>query len=206
MIGVAFIRFMLCLSVLSAGGLAHGADTILVFGDSLSAAYGIRQEAGWVRLLEQRLARVRLDLRVVNASVSGETTAGGAARFTAALAKHEPRVVILALGANDGLRGLPAAAMRDNLSAMVSEARKRGVRVLVAGMKLPPNYGQRYGREFEAAFTAVANRHKTAFVPFLLEGVAGKRELFLDDWLHPTEAAQPIILENVWRGLQPLLK
>jgi len=200
------VRVILFLSIVLAAGLAHGASVILVFGDSLSAAYGIRQDAGWVRLLEQRLASERPDLRVVNASVSGETTAGGLARLPAALAAHKPRIVIFALGGNDGLRGLPAAAMLENLSAMVGEAHKRGARVLVTGMRVPPNYGQRYTAEFEAAFANVAKRHKTAFLPFLLEGVASRRELFLDDRLHPTEAAQPLILENVWRALQPLLK
>ena len=185
--------------------LAQAAPTILVFGDSLSAAYGIRQQDGWVTLLQQRLQQQRLDYNVVNASVSGETTSGGAARIAAALAAHKPVITIVALGANDGLRGLPVAQMSENLTAVVQAAQKARSRVVVAGMQLPPNYGARYTEEYAMAFDKVAKRTRSTFVPFLLDGVAGQRELCLEDNLHPTAAAQPLILETVWKGLAPLL-
>jgi acyl-CoA thioesterase I len=181
-------------------------QSILVFGDSLSAAYGIAQSRGWVALLAERLKRERLDYSVANASISGETTAGGAARFARALELHKPAVVILELGANDGLRGLPIAQMKQNLARMIGEAQKAGARVLLVGMKLPPNYGPDYTRAFEAAFGELAKAHKTAFVPFLLEDVAEKDSLFQPDRIHPTDAAQPLMLERVWTALLPLLK
>jgi len=190
-------------------GLAGRADAgaiLLVYGDSLSAAYGIAQKEGWVTLLEQRLRQKHLDYTVANASISGETASGGASRVAATLAQHRPRIVILALGSNDGLRGLPVAQLRDNLAAIIRAAQKAGSRVLLVGMKMPPNYGPQYTREFEQAYAALAKRHRTAFVPFLLDGIAGKRDNFLDDNLHPTARVQPLILENVWAGLAPLLK
>lgn len=194
------------LIALMSAGPAHAGPTLLVYGDSLSAAYGIAQKEGWVTLLEQRLRRKHFDYTVANASISGETSSGGASRIAATLAQHRPRIVILALGSNDGLRGLPVAQMRDNLAAIIRTAQKAGSRVLLVGMKMPPNYGPRYTREFEQAFAVLAKQYKTAFVPFLLEGVAGKRDNFLDDNLHPTARVQPLILENVWAGLAPLLK
>ena len=194
------------LLVLMSAGLAHAGPILLVYGDSLSAAYGIAQKEGWVTLLEQRLRQRHLDYTVANASISGETSSGGASRIAATLARHRPRIVILALGSNDGLRGLPVAQMRDNLAAIIRAAQKAGSRVLLVGTKMPPNYGPQYTREFEQAFAALAKQHKTAFVPFLLEGIADKRDNFLDDNLHPTAQVQPLILENVWAGLAPLLK
>jgi acyl-CoA thioesterase-1 len=185
--------------------LVQAAPTILVFGDSLSAAYGIRQQDGWVTLLQQRLQQQRLDYTVVNASISGETTSGGAARIAAAVATHKPAITIVALGANDGLRGLPATQMSNNLGAIVGAAQKSGSHVLLIGMRLPPNYGARYTQEYEKTFTTLAQRYKCAFVPFLLDGVADKRELMQDDNLHPIAAAQPLILETIWKGLGPLL-
>lgn len=187
-------------------GLAHASPILLVYGDSLSAAYGIAQNEGWVTLLEQRLRQKHLDYTVANASISGETSSGGASRIVATLARHRPRIVILALGSNDGLRGLPVAQLRDNLAGIIRAAQKAGSRVLLVGMKMPPNYGPHYTREFEQAFAALSKQYKTAFVPFLLEGIAGKRDNFLDDNLHPTAQVQPLILENVWAGLAPLLR
>lgn len=187
-------------------GLAHASPTLLVFGDSLSAAYGIGQQAGWVTLLQERLRQKQLDYTVINASVSGETTSGGAARIAAALAAHQPAIVVVALGANDGLRGLPLRQMRDNLAVILRVAQKSGSRMLLAGMKMPPNYGSQYTQEFEQAYVALARQFKCALVPFLLDGVAGKRELFLDDNLHPNAQAQPVILDNVWKQLAPMLK
>ncbi len=186
-------------------GAAQAAPKLLVYGDSLSSAYGIAQARGWVALLEARLEQERLDYNVVNASISGETTSGGLARMDQALAQHRPTVVLIALGGNDGLRGLPVEAMRKNLSSMITKAQKAGARVLLAGMKLPPNYGPSYTTSFEAAFGEVARRHGATLLPFLLEGVAGNEALFQDDRLHPNEAAQPIVLDTVWGALRPLL-
>lgn len=183
-----------------------GAGTILVYGDSLSAAYGIGQKEGWVTLLEERLKQRGIDYTVANASISGETTSGGAARIDGALARFEPDIVILALGANDGLRGLPVPEMKANLERIVRAAQARKARVLVAGMRMPPNYGPKYSQSFQQAFAEVAKAHRTAYVPFLLDGMADKRELFLSDQIHPSAQAQPIILDTVWKGLEPLLK
>jgi len=176
-----------------------------VFGDSLSAAYGIGAQQGWVALLEKRLQRERLDYSVVNASISGETTAGGLARLPRALAQHKPALVILELGGNDGLRGLPVEEMEKNLSAMVVRSQKAGARVLLVGMRVPPNYGSDYERAFAETFAALAQRHRVALTPFLLEGIAEDLRMFQPDRIHPTEAAQPILLDNVWKKLRPLL-
>ena len=184
---------------------AIAAKTILVLGDSLSAGYGIRPEQAWPSLLTQRLAERRIDYTVANLSISGETTAGGRSRLAAALATHQPAVVVLALGANDGLRGLSIEQMRGNLEAMVSAAQKAGARVLVAGMRLPPNYGP-YADQFVQSFADIAKTKKTALLPFLLEPVATRPELFQADRLHPTAEAQPLLLEHVWPKLQPLLR
>jgi acyl-CoA thioesterase-1 len=197
-------KFLLVLALLGCG-LAQAGPTILVFGDSLSAAYGISRQDGWVTLLQERLRQKRLDYTVANASVSGETTSGGASRIAATLAAHKPVIVVVALGANDGLRGLPLGQMRENLAAIIRAAQKSGSRVLLVGMQMPPNYGPQYTRDYAQVFAALARRFKCALVPFLLEGVAGNRELLLEDNLHPTAQAQPIVLENVWRGLAPML-
>ncbi len=183
---------------------ALAAHTILVFGDSLSAGYGIRQDAAWPNLLAKRLQEKRFDYNVVNASISGETTSGGRTRLEAALTKHSPSIVIIALGSNDGLRGLPIATIRANLLAMIDAAQKRRIRVLVVGQRLPPNYGA-YALQFQNTFAEVARARKTALVEFLLDGIALTPELFQPDNLHPTAAAQPFLLDNVWHKLEPLL-
>ena len=198
-------KLLIALALL-VSGWAHAGPPILVYGDSLSAAYGISQKDGWVTLLQERLKQRRLDYTVVNASTSGETASVGGSRIAATLAQHQPAIVILALGSNDGLRGLPLKQMRDNLAHILRASQRAGARVLLVGMKLPPNYGLQYTREFEGVFGALAREYRTALVPFALEGVAATRELFLDDNLHPTAQAQPIILENVWKGLAPMLK
>jgi len=158
-----------------------------------------------VALLGERLKRERLDYSVVNASISGETSSGGLNRIAKVLAQHKPAVVILELGANDGLRGLPVAEMKKNLSAIIRQAQKAGARVLLVGIRMPPNYGPDYTREFESAFAEVAKRHRTALVPFVFEGMGDDFSKFQPDRIHPTEAAQPILLENVWKALRPLL-
>ncbi len=180
--------------------------TILVFGDSLSSAYGIAAKHGWVALLAERLRHERLDYSVVNASISGETTAGGVSRLPRALAQHRPEIVVLQLGANDGLRGLPVPEMKQNLAAMIGLSRAAGAQVLLVGVRVPPNYGPEYTREFAAAFGALARSPGTAQVPFLLEGVAEDLSLFQPDRIHPTAGAQPRLLENVWKALRPLLE
>lgn len=177
-----------------------------MFGDSLSAAYGIAAKRGWVALLAERLQGERSDYSVVNASISGETTAGGVSRLPRALSRHKPAVVILELGANDGLRGLPVREMERNLAAMIGMSRKAGAKVLLVGMRVPPNYGPEYTQDFAAAFPGLARAHKTALAPFLLDGMGGDLRLFQADRIHPTEAAQPLLLENVWKALRPLLR
>jgi len=182
------------------------APVVLVHGDSLSAAYGIPRDQGWVALLQRRLAEEGLPHRVVNASVSGETTAGGLHRLPALIGAHRPALLILALGANDGLRGLPLEQTAANLEAMIERAKRDRIRVLLVGMHLPPNYGPAHTRKFHALFREVAQRQQVALVPFLLEGMATRRELFLADGLHPNAAAQARLLDNVWPELVPLLR
>lgn len=176
-----------------------------MLGDSLSAAYGLPVQAGWVALLEARLRAQKFPYRVVNASVSGETSAGGASRIDRLLDQHRPAVLILALGGNDGLRGLPLAQLRQNLDRIIRAARARGARVVVVGMRLPPNFGPAYTRAFVAVYADLARQHRTAYVPFLLEGFADRPEYFQADGIHPTAAAQPLMLEQVWKVLAPLL-
>lgn len=184
---------------------ALAARTVLVMGDSLSAGYGIRPEQAWPSLLATRLKEKRLDYNVANLSISGETTAGGRARLAEALRRYKPAVVVIALGANDGLRGLPLTQMRDNLAAMLDAARTIGARTLLIGVRLPPNYGP-YASEFDAAFRDTAALKKTAYFDFLLAPIALDRRYFQSDGLHPTAEAQPLLLDAVWPHLQPLLK
>jgi acyl-CoA thioesterase-1 len=204
-----FIGFLLCLVCVAGAMPASGAQpatpVILVFGDSLSAGYGIAVEQGWVRLLATRLQKEGYGFRVVNASVSGETTTGGLGRLARALHTHEPAIVIIELGANDGLRGLPLGITRGNLDALVAMAGQGGRKVLLLGMLMPPNYGERYTSGFAAVFPEAARRHQAALVPFLLAGVAEHSELMQSDGLHPTERGQPLLLDNVWPALKPLL-
>lgn len=174
-----------------------------MFGDSLSAAYGLRADQGWVALLEKRVAD--RGYRVVNASVSGETTAGGRARIARALEQHHPSVVVLELGGNDGLRGLPVAATSANLEAMITAIRATGARLLVLGIRIPPNYGAAYADRFSQMYTDLASRYKLPLVPFLLDGVALKPELMQPDGVHPRAEGQPRVFENVWARLSPLL-
>jgi acyl-CoA thioesterase-1 len=191
--------------LLACSGTALAAPTILVYGDSLSAAYGIPQNAGWVALLGERLTQRNSNYTVVNASISGETSAGGAARIGAALAKSQPAIVIVELGANDGLRGLPVAQMKTNLTAIVKAAKRQGARVVLVGMQLPPNYGAQYVNAFRAAFREVARDERIPLVPYLLEGVPNEREMFQPDNLHPVAATQPVLMENVWRKLAAMV-
>jgi acyl-CoA thioesterase I len=183
--------------------------TLLVVGDSLSAEYGLARGSGWVALLEQRIAREKLPVRVVNASISGDTTSGGRTRLPALLREHAPDVVIIELGGNDALRGLPLSMTETNLREMTRAAKAAGARVLIAGMQVPPNYGRKYADDFAALFTTVARSEQVALVPFLLKGVADvpqAESLFQPDRIHPNAKAQPVLLDNVWPVLKPLLR
>jgi len=181
------------------------ARTILVFGDSLSAAYGIRPEEGWVALLGQRLQTQGYGYQIVNASVSGETSGGGLERLPRALQLHRPSLVILELGANDALRGLPLGMTQENLASMVRLSQSAGARVLLIGLRLPPNYGPRYTEQFAGIFPALANQYHLPLVPFLLDKVALVPERMQPDGLHPNAQGQPPMLDTVWPYLQPLL-
>lgn len=184
---------------------SSSAPVLLVLGDSLSAEYGLARGTGWVALLERRLRERKYDYRVVNASISGDTTSGGVSRLPALLSQHRPRIVIVELGSNDALRGLSLQMTEQNLDKMMQASQAAGARVLLAGMQIPPNYGRDYTQRFQQLFAKVAQSRKVALLPFLLEGVAEHIELFQPDRLHPTEQAQPRILDNVWRHLEPLL-
>jgi len=180
--------------------------TILVFGDSLSAAYGIRPEQGWVALLAQRLRDQGYGYQVINASVSGETSTGGLERLPRALQLHTPEIVILELGANDGLRGLPVTDLRASLGRMVQLSRAAGARVLLVGIRIPPNYGPRYTEEFARVFPELAQQYHLPLVPFLLEKVALDPARMQEDGLHPNPAGEPPVLDTLWPYLKPLLK
>lgn len=199
------VCYALLLTSLTAG-LTSAAQTVLVFGDSLSAGYGIAAGQAWPDLLDARLRTNGGHFHVVNASISGETSAGGRARLDAALDQFKPSVLILALGANDGLRGLPPSQLHDNLRAMVGLSKARGARVLLIGMKLPPNYGPDYTQAFEASFSNVAKSEKVTLVPFLLAPIAGQAEAFQADRLHPVAAVQPRLLNHIYPALAPLLR
>lgn len=186
--------------------VGSSAASILVWGDSLSAGYGLAAGESWPSLLKQRLSAKGYDMQVINGSVSGETTAGGRTRLSEALARSRPEYVILALGANDGLRGLPLGLMRDNLKSMIDSARAAGAKVLLVGMRLPPNYGPSYAAKFQETFTRIAEDESLPALPFLLAPVAMQRDYFQEDGLHPTAAAQPLIMDAVWAKLEPMLK
>lgn len=180
--------------------------TILVLGDSLSAGYGLETGSGWVALLQRRLRRRHFSWRVVNASISGETTAGALSRLPDLLQRDQPKVVLIELGGNDALRGLSLAATESNLRSLASASRMFGARVLLVGMRIPPNYGPAYTARFEAIFPSVARLEHTALVPFLLSGVVGHPDWFQADDIHPTALAQPTMLDTVWPVLEPLLR
>ena len=204
---------LLALAVVCAGEspaqAAARRGPLLVVGDSLSAEYGLERGSGWVALLQQRLARDKIAIEVVNASISGDTTSGGRSRLPALLAQHKPGIVIIELGGNDALRGLPLNMTQANLSAMAQAAKAVGARVLILGMQVPPNYGQRYAQDFASLFAGVAKAEGAALVPFFLAGVADGPDadkLFQADRIHPNAQAQARMLDNVWPALKPLLK
>jgi acyl-CoA thioesterase-1 len=194
------VVFCLCLPL-----PAGAAPLIMVFGDSMSSGYGLPQEAGWVSLLKKRLQQERLDYAVVNTSISGETTRGGLSRIAHSLAVHHPSIVILELGGNDGLRGQPVEATRDNLESIIKACQLHGAKVLLIGMRLPPNYGIAYTQKFQSIYPELAKRYRLPLTPFMLEGFGYDPGMFQSDGIHPTAAAQPIILDNVWKTLKSML-
>jgi acyl-CoA thioesterase-1 len=202
---VAAALIALSAFVVPSARAATDAPVLLVVGDSISAGYGLAQGTGWVDLLVKRLDDKRLPWHVVNASITGDTTAGGRARLPALLSQHKPTVVVVELGGNDGLRGGNLRSAKDNLAAMIAAVRKAGAKVVLVGMKLPPNYGPAYTREFDAMFAEVAKSQRAALVPFLFEGFGESGEWFQPDRIHPTAAAQPKMLDNVWPVLAPLI-
>jgi acyl-CoA thioesterase-1 len=201
------VLFVLGFICVSANGAAPAeTPVILVFGDSVSAGYGLTHvDQGWVALLQTRLKQQEYVYQVINASVSGETTAGGLARLPRALTLHRPRIVILELGGNDGLRALPIVSMRTNLAHMIDLASAAGAKILLLGMRIPPNYGPDYTEQFRSSYIDLARDKKLPLVPFLLDGVALVPELMQADGIHPNEHGQPRLLDNVWPALQPLL-
>jgi acyl-CoA thioesterase I len=203
------LKRIIALGVLLMASLSANAESpvILVFGDSISAGYGLAHvEQGWVELLKSRLTAQGYGYQVINASVSGETTAGGVARLPRALELHHPKIVILELGGNDGLRALPIAQMRANLSKMVDLAQAGGAKVLVLGMRMPPNYGPEFTAQFQGVFSELERAKKVTLVPFFLEGIALTPEMMQGDDIHPNLLGQPILLSNAWPALQPLLR
>lgn len=201
-----FCRLLIVMTAMLAGTPAAQSATILVYGDSLSAGYGVPRNADWAHLLQLRLREKKTDYTVANASISGETTLGGLNRIDDALRTHRPAITIVALGANDGLRGSDLKAMRSNLERIIDAAKKAKSQVVLVGMQIPPNYGQQYTEKFSATFREVARARRVPLVPFLLEGFADQRTLFQPDNLHPTAEAQPLILETIWKTLAPLIK
>ena len=194
----------MCLLVLCSIGQAQAA-TVLVVGDSISAAFGLETQEGWVTLLEERLREHNPEFKVVNASISGETTGGGLARFPQLLSEHQPDYVIIELGGNDGLRGLSLTQMSSNLTSMVQQAKQQDAVVLLLGMRLPGNYGQRYTEAFYNVYQQIAEQENVAVVDFFLEGVGGEEGMMQADGVHPTQMAQPLLLDNAWQRLAPLL-
>ena len=178
---------------------------MLVLGDSLSAGFGIDQNKGWVKLLKQQLVKDNYSYQVINASISGDTTSGGLARLNHALERYKPSIVIVELGGNDGLQGLPITEINENLAAIITKCRNHGAKVLLIGMRLPPNYGINYTKSFHEVYVSLAKQFHVPLVPFLLEGVATHAEMMQEDGIHPREIAQPMLLKNVWAQLRPLL-
>ncbi|MES2115201.1 MAG: arylesterase [Pseudomonadota bacterium] len=200
------LAFAALLMLCGAASAYSAPKTVLVLGDSLSAEYGLSRGSGWVALAEQKIKEQNIGADIVNASVSGETTSGGRTRLPALLEKYHPQVLVIELGANDGLRGLPVAAAENNLRAMAAAARQANARVLLVGMRMPPNYGRQYADQFFAMYATLSKEIQAPLVPFMLEGVADKPQLFQADRLHPTAEAHPTILANIWPSLQKIIK
>lgn len=201
-----WLRALLLLTFALFASHAYSASkTVLVLGDSLSAEYGLARGKGWVNLLQERLRAEKIDATIVNASISGDTTSGGAARLPGLLKSHRPDILIIELGANDALRGLPVAATEANLRGMIKAGQAINAKILLLGMRIPPNYGPSYAENFHAMYAKLAQANKTALVPFFLEGIATREDMFQPDRIHPLATAHPIMLDNVWPVLKPLL-
>lgn len=204
--GAWLLRLLAGIALLLAATVAHSAPkTLLVLGDSLSAEYGLERGTGWTQLLQQRLRQNRIDALVVNSSISGDTTIGGKNRLPALLEKNKPDIVVIELGSNDALRGLQLKTTQENLQSMIDLARQNKAKVLLVGMQIPPNYGPDYTRRFADMFQDLARRNKAPLVPFFMDGLAANMDLFQADRIHPNEQAQPMLLDNVWPHLKPLL-
>lgn len=207
-----FFRLLLVVSLLGFSFVAFANQAfaanpkILVYGDSLSASYGVAKQQGWVAFLQKKLNDQHYKYDVVNASISGETTSGGLTRLASTLAKTKPTIIILELGANDGLRGLPVKNMEENLSNMISQSKKAKAKVLLIGMRIPPNYGPQYTESFSNTYPQLSQQHKVLMVPFMLENIAAQPNLIQDDGLHPNALGQPMMLDNIWPKLQLMLK
>ncbi len=193
------------LLLLSVPGYSAAVPTVLIFGDSLSAGYGIDVDQSWASLLQSRLEQQGYEHRVVNASISGETSEGGAARLGPAIERFEPALVVLELGGNDGLRGFPPARLKRNLGSMIAQAKEAGAAVVLLGIRIPPNYGSRYTREFEAAFRDVATEHDIPWIEFFMDGIALDENLMQADGIHPNAEAQPLLLDNAWPVIREAL-
>lgn len=203
-----FVKYIVSISVILSALVASPSiaeQKILVFGDSLSAAYGLDENSGWVHLLQKKLTEEHHEYKVINASISGETTSGGASKIKQTLELHQPNIIIIELGGNDGLQGLSLERMHQNLTQIVKSAKDYQVKPLLIGMKIPPNYGIRYTKQFYETFKVLSKQYQTAYVPFLLEGIGGNPLLMQEDGIHANVTAQPKILENVWPALEPLL-
>lgn len=193
------------LSLVTAPVAAQEAPMIVILGDSLSAGYGMDKNQSWVHLLEQRLAENGYTFRLLNSSISGDTTQGGLGRLPRLLERYQPELVIIELGGNDGLRGINPETTRENMQKLISTSQSAGAKVLLAGIRLPPNYGPTYIEEFESIYTDLAEKFDTMLVPFFMDGVAFNPELMQSDGIHPNEQGQPVLLDNVWVVLQPEL-
>lgn len=198
--------FLLAFTTLAGQASVPSSPVILLIGDSLSVGYGFHPEQSWAHLMSQQLARENLPYRLVNSSVTGDTTANGLNRLPRLLDQYNPDIVIIELGGNDGLRGLPLKLIEQNLSSMIELAQQRNARVLLLGMHIPPNYGQRYTAAFHHLYLSLSKRYQTGLMPFLLEGVGDRSELMQPDGIHPSQRAQPVIMNNVWPYLKPMLK
>ncbi|ROS05389.1 acyl-CoA thioesterase-1 [Sinobacterium caligoides] len=202
---ISFLRLLLVVLVLSPGISFANEKTILVFGDSLSAAYGLPTEQGWPHLLQQKISQQQLPWQITNLSISGETTSGGSQRIDDALQQYRPDIVILELGANDGMRGQSLKTMKENLQQMIKKAQAIDAQVILAGMHIPPNYGKRYTQAFHQSYVTLSDDYNTVFIPFILDGIANQPQLMLSDGLHPNADGQKIMLTTVWQYLQPLV-
>lgn len=199
------IRFILLIMGILMSNAIQAQDNILILGDSLSAGYGLKTEQNWVTLLQQRLDQQYPDYKIINASISGDTTTNGLNRLPAALKLSQPKIIIIELGANDGLRGLPLGYTKNNLEKIIKASQQQTSQILLLGMKIPPNYGKKYTQAFAESFPQLAEQYELALVPFMLEGVSGHPKYIQTDGLHPNAQAQALILDNIWPYLQTLL-